>query len=113
MTATTSIQTQLNNLENLRLPELQACFKQVVGKATRAPNRKFLIRKIREAAAQQEDDEELTDPPKPSPDTSPKPAPAKKTRRTKEASAPVAPPPKPEPTILTSPLGPIEVGTHA
>ena len=128
MTATTSIQTQLNNLENLRLPELQACFKQVVGKATRAPNRKFLIRKIREAAAQQEASSDTSSSQAsvaaPSPTIAPekpaagkgkastKSAPAKKTRRTKEASAPVAPPPAPEPTILTGPLGPITVATH-
>lgn len=38
-------------LETLRLPELQARFKEVVGEASRSPNRKFLIRRIEEALA--------------------------------------------------------------
>lgn len=48
MTTNESLETLVENLESLRLPELQACFKQVVGKATRSPNRKFLMRTIRE-----------------------------------------------------------------
>ncbi len=39
------------NLERMRLPELQARFHAVVGEATRCPNRTFLIRRIREALA--------------------------------------------------------------
>lgn len=39
------------NLERMRLPELQARFKAVVGEATRCPNRTFLIRRIGEALA--------------------------------------------------------------
>ncbi len=38
-------------LDALRLPELQARFKEVVGEASRSPNRKFLIRRIEEALA--------------------------------------------------------------
>ena len=139
MTANTPIETMLNNLETLRLPELQACFKQMVGKATRAPNRKFLIRKIREAAAAQQGATEqgaTEEPPaltKAEPSIPPAAAPTapkkaarkgkakpaakpettvKKTRRRKTVSAPVAPPPAPEATILNGPLGPITVATH-
>ncbi len=38
-------------LDALRLPELQARFKEVVGEASKSPNRKFLIRRIEEALA--------------------------------------------------------------
>jgi hypothetical protein len=38
-------------LETLRLPELQARFREVVGEITRSPNRTFLIRRITEALA--------------------------------------------------------------
>jgi hypothetical protein len=38
-------------LEALRLPELQARFKEVVGETSKSPNRKFLIRRIEEALA--------------------------------------------------------------
>jgi len=87
MTATASIETQLNNLEDLRLPALQACFKQIVGEATRAPNRTFLIRKIREAAA----------------------APSAVEVTQGEESTELGSEAKP--TILTGPLGPITVRT--
>ena len=40
-----------NKLEALRLPELQARFKEVVGEASKSPNRKFLIRRIEKALA--------------------------------------------------------------
>ncbi len=38
-------------LEALRLPELQARFREVIGEITRSPNRTFLIRRITEALA--------------------------------------------------------------
>jgi hypothetical protein len=38
-------------LDALRLPELQARFKAVVGEASKSPNRKFLVRRIEEALA--------------------------------------------------------------
>jgi hypothetical protein len=38
-------------LDGLRLPELQARFKEVVGEESKSPNRKFLIRGIEEALA--------------------------------------------------------------
>jgi len=40
-------------LDALRLPELQARFKDVVGEASKSPNRKFLIRRIEEVLAKQ------------------------------------------------------------
>jgi hypothetical protein len=48
-----------DKLDALRLPELQARFKEVVGEATKSPNRKFLIRRIEEALAKKA----LTSPP--------------------------------------------------
>jgi len=41
-------------MEELRLPELQARFKDIVGEATRSPNKKFLLRRIAEALGAQE-----------------------------------------------------------
>jgi hypothetical protein len=43
------IDKQIANLEGLRLPELQAKYAEIVGETTRAPNKAFLLRKIREA----------------------------------------------------------------
>ncbi len=40
-------------LAELRLPELQAKYAEVLGRATRAPNRKFLMRSIRKALEEQ------------------------------------------------------------
>jgi hypothetical protein len=40
-----------DDLDSLRLPELQARYQAVVGEATRCPNRTFLVRRIREALA--------------------------------------------------------------
>jgi hypothetical protein len=40
-----------NELERLRLPELQARFREVTGETSRSPNRKFLIRRIEETLA--------------------------------------------------------------
>jgi hypothetical protein len=41
-------------MEELRLPELQARFQDIVGEATRSPNKKFLLRRIAEALEAQE-----------------------------------------------------------
>ena len=41
-------------MEELRLPELQARFHDIVGEATRSPNKKFLLRRIAEALEAQE-----------------------------------------------------------
>lgn len=45
---TSTIRKQIRALEKLRLPELQARFAEVTGEETRAPNRRFLIRRITE-----------------------------------------------------------------
>lgn len=42
-------QKTMKSIENLRLPELQARFAEIVGEASRSPNRKFLLRRIGEA----------------------------------------------------------------
>jgi hypothetical protein len=41
-------------MEELRLPELQARFHDIVGEATRSPNKKFPLRRIAEALEAQE-----------------------------------------------------------
>ena len=46
---TKEIRKQVKALEKLKLNELQARFAEIVGEETRAPNRKFLIRRITEA----------------------------------------------------------------
>lgn len=43
------IDKQIAKLEQLRLPELQAKFAEIVGETTRSPNKTFLLRRIREA----------------------------------------------------------------
>jgi hypothetical protein len=43
---TTSVQSQMQSIETLRLPELQARFAEIVGETTRCPNRRFLLRRI-------------------------------------------------------------------
>lgn len=54
MTSTT--RKQIKALEKLRLPELQARFAEVTGEETRAPNRRFLIRRIAEVLEARESD---------------------------------------------------------
>lgn len=46
---TETIQTQLDHLRALRLPDLQARFAELVGEETRCPNKAFLLRRIAEA----------------------------------------------------------------
>jgi len=46
-----SIRTQIEALDNLRLPELQARYAEVLGEETRCPNKRYLIRRITEALA--------------------------------------------------------------
>ncbi|MEK6988346.1 MAG: hypothetical protein AABX97_09720 [Candidatus Thermoplasmatota archaeon] len=41
-----AIRNQIESLDTLRLPELQARFAEVLGEATRCPNKAFLIRRI-------------------------------------------------------------------
>jgi len=45
---------RIKAMEGLRLPELQAKFQEIVGEATRSPNKKFLLRRIAEALESQE-----------------------------------------------------------
>jgi hypothetical protein len=54
----------LESLSNLRLPELQARFAEIVGEPTRSPNKTFLLRKISEAleAREQQTNAEPTTP---------------------------------------------------
>jgi len=42
-------QKTMKSIEKLRLPELQARFAEIVGEASRSPNKKFLLRRITEA----------------------------------------------------------------
>lgn len=61
---TETIQTQLDDLRALRLPDLQARFAELVGEETRCPNKAFLLRRIGEAlearAAQATPTEDVT-----------------------------------------------------
>ncbi len=41
-------QKTMKSIEKLRLPELQSRFAEIVGEASRSPNRKFLLRRIEE-----------------------------------------------------------------
>ena len=43
------IQRQMHEFEELRLPELQARFAEIVGEPTRTPNKAYLLRRIAEA----------------------------------------------------------------
>ena len=44
----------MTNLNELKVPELQQCYAEVVGEPTRCPNKKYLIKKINEARAAKE-----------------------------------------------------------
>jgi len=44
----------MTNLNELKVPELQQCYAEVVGEPTRCPNKKYLIKKINEARAAME-----------------------------------------------------------
>ncbi|MDH5493141.1 MAG: hypothetical protein OEY14_14395 [Myxococcales bacterium] len=44
-----NIQDQMHELEELRLPELQARFAEIVGEPRRTPNKQYLLRRIAEA----------------------------------------------------------------
>jgi hypothetical protein len=46
---TETIQSQLDALAELRLPDLQERFAKIVGEETRCPNKTYLLRRIREA----------------------------------------------------------------
>ena len=46
------IETQIEKMEGMKLPELQARFAEVVGEETKAPNKKYLIKRIVEVLEQ-------------------------------------------------------------
>lgn len=69
---------QVKALEKLKLNELQARFAEIVGEETKAPNRKFLIRRITEALEAKAAEAPVEA----------KPKPAKKRRAAKPAEAP-------------------------
>jgi hypothetical protein len=73
------IRKQVKALEKLKLNELQARFAEIVGEETRAPNRKFLLRRIAEALEAQAAD---------LPTAEPEPKPAKKRRAAKTTEEP-------------------------
>jgi len=64
-TMTETIQTQLDALRDLRLPDLQARFAEIVGEETRCPNKAFLLRRIGEALEAQVAAEDDSDSPTP------------------------------------------------
>jgi metal-responsive CopG/Arc/MetJ family transcriptional regulator len=51
-----------NDLDSLRLPELQQRFLEVIGEETRCPNRTFLIRRIEQALLQRAEQPEALEP---------------------------------------------------
>ena len=59
-----AIKKQIEKLNELKLPELQARYAEVMGEETRAPNKTFLIRRIvgaLESRAAREETVEATD----------------------------------------------------
>jgi len=48
---------ELDHIQSLRLPELQALFREVLGEETRCPNRGYLLRRIGEALEAREEAE--------------------------------------------------------
>jgi len=46
------IETQISQMEEMKLPELQAKFAEIVGEETKAPNKKYLIKRIVEMLEQ-------------------------------------------------------------
>ena len=52
-----TIQNTIDTLKELRLPELQARFAEVIGKESRSPNKTYLARKIAEAQADGSEDQ--------------------------------------------------------
>lgn len=56
------INTQMDAMKDLRLPELQEKFRDIVGKQTRSPNKTFLLRSIRSALEARVQAEPSSDP---------------------------------------------------
>ena len=80
-TVNKSTRNEIKALENMRLPELWARFAEVTGEETKAPNRKFLIRRITEAL----EAEDAADAVAPGPGAE-SPAPAKQTAKAEPAA---------------------------
>ena len=57
-----TIRLQIAALEDMRLPELQARYAEVLGEATRCPNRRFIIRKLTDALLQAQEAAQPTQP---------------------------------------------------
>jgi len=76
--------TQIAALEDLRLPELQTRYAEVLGEATRTPNRRFLIRRITEALLARTEGES------PAPAASSEPATPSATPPATETATPLA-----------------------
>ena len=56
-----TIQTTMETLKEMRLPDLQARYAEVIGEESRSPNKTFLARKIAEALAAADDAAGATD----------------------------------------------------
>jgi len=54
-----TIRKQIDALEKMRLNELQARYAEVIGEATRCPNKRWLVRKITEALEAARDAEDI------------------------------------------------------
>ncbi|MFW5740467.1 MAG: hypothetical protein ACOC1F_08880, partial [Myxococcota bacterium] len=76
-----------NDLESLRLPELQQRFLEVVGEETRCPNRTFLIRRIEQALLRRAEEEATAAEPEPAPEPEPQPESAVEAQPETEPSA--------------------------
>ena len=68
---TETIQTQLDALAELRLPDLQERFAELVGEETRCPNKTYLLRRIREALEARAAEPAPTPTPEPTDDVAP------------------------------------------
>jgi len=60
-----TIRTQIESLDSMRLPDLQARYAEVLGEETRCPNKRWLVRKITEALEAAPDEATATDAPTP------------------------------------------------
>ena len=83
---TETIQTELAALAELRLPDLQVRFAEIVGEETRCPNKTYLLRRIREVLEASADEPAVEDQPAEEPSPEPEAAsPATEAAATDEA----------------------------
>ena len=80
-------------LEKMRLPELQARYAEVFGEATKCPNRKWLVKRLNDAAAQQTVEDEAVN------DSTPVIEPAEDTPGQDTPADPDQPAPAPRPRL--------------